>query len=69
MNLQNNDSFEEHFKNLSTTPTIFLYDIKLAKETIISKTNDKINPRLMEYFLHFFGFPAIMNFRQYKKGI
>lgn len=31
MNLTDNDLFEEHFKNISLTPGIFLYDIKLAK--------------------------------------
>lgn len=69
MNLYNNDPFEEHFKSLSTTPGIFLYDIKLSKDTIIAKTKERTNPRLLEYFFQFFGFPPVMNFRQFSKGI
>ena len=69
MNLEGLENFEEHFKNLSLTPTIFLYDIKITKELLISKMNKNIDNRLIEYFLYFFGFPSVISFRQYKKGI
>jgi hypothetical protein len=69
MNLTDNDPFEDHFKKLSLTPGIFLYDIKLAKDTVIAKTKQLVNPRLIEYFFHFFGFPNVMTFRQYQKDI
>jgi hypothetical protein len=69
MNLTDNDPFEDHFKNLSLTPNIFLYEIKLAKDTVVAKMKNKVNQRLIEYFFHFFGFPTVMTFRQYQKGI
>ena len=47
MNLTDNDPFEDHFKNLSLTPGIFLYDIKLAKETVVTKIKHLMNPRLI----------------------
>jgi hypothetical protein len=31
MKLDDADDFEEHFRKLSLTPNIFLYDIKLTK--------------------------------------
>jgi hypothetical protein len=69
MNLNDSDSFEEHFKKLSLTPAIFLYDIKITKETLTSKINNNIDNRLIEYFLYFFGFPSVLSFRQFQKGI
>ncbi len=61
--------FEEYFKNLSSTPMGFLYDIKLSKDAVVGKVARGVDPKLVDYFFYFFGFTNVITYRQYMKGL
>jgi hypothetical protein len=50
---------------MTNNSTQIIYDMKITRENIINKGKSLMNVKIIENFLHFFGFPPSMGYRQY----